>query len=150
MKQGKRLGRRMTKVHPLSNPGCVVCGAIKTPKIRLNGELESPYLVMRRKTCGRDTDCYHEFISGAGNGNYKGYMPTCKQCGKRVSYNSAVEMKAGIRHQYCRECWLPKMVAQKTGVYPEHLKPFGFKKGRNGIESHKSDCVCVVHRRQYQ
>jgi len=120
---------------------CIVCGVLKTRRVMKGGHLETPYLLQRRKTCGRGTDCNSKFLSGSGNPNYKGYMPTCINCNKRIGYNSGKEMKGGIIDKYCRSCYCKN----KRGIYPEQLKPYAFRKGYSFLHLHKPNCKCVAH-----
>lgn len=143
--------RPLTKV--FGNPVCVMCGVMKTQKRNKDGKLETPYLMMRRKTCGNEwdgnkyikSDCLIKYLTGELNPNYKGYMPKCKACGKRISYMNADEMAQGKTHRYClkhakqsfksgelhdeilnRNRELGK---NRRGIMPEHLKPYAFNKG---------------------
>lgn len=143
---GKRKNRLLSKGHPNDSASCVVCGMIKVQKLLDNGKYESLYYLRKRKTCGKDTNCYRKFITGINNPNYKGYMPTCKECGKRISYNNAKDMKNGLIPQYCIKHWLPKMSADQKGIYPEWLKPYGYKKGENQLNTHKKNCQCFIHK----
>ena len=139
----------------LSYRKCVICGAgldrnfygIRECKI---GQKLYPYLrwettsrFLKRKTCSKE--CKRQLQSGEGNSNYKGIMPRCIDCGKKIAYKG----KKGnwTRCERCFNCfkkWAKKTnyyantpqakyIAQKMretkGIYPEQLKPFGFQKG---------------------
>lgn len=150
-KKGNRLLTKLTGVS-----SCVVCGVTKTRKWRKNGE-ETPYNLLRRKTCGNywdgnrytKTNCSKEYITGKGNPHYKGYMPKCKICGKRISYNSAKDNKKGELPQYCGKHWLIKMKKDKKGHCPNWLKPHAFQKGVSHLHLHKEDCGCFVCCKNY-
>ena len=128
-----------------SNQTCVICGAIKTRILYSSGKSETVSRFLQRKTCGRDTDCYREYLTGKGNPNYKGYMPQCKVCGKRISYKNADNMKRGDVIRYCWEHSLEsfkngelheeitqrnkKRGIQMRGIRPKNLEPYFFQKG---------------------
>ncbi len=144
----KRKNRLLSKLHPGVAESCVICGIIKIPKQTSKG-WETPSQLMKRKTCGKGTDCYREFITGKRNPNYKGYLPTCLICKKKLSYNSAEDNKKGILPQFCGKHWLEKMKKDKKGIYPRHLMPYGWKKGESHLNLHKNNCQCFVHTRNY-
>jgi len=99
---------------------------------------------LARKTCS--LECRRKLQSGEGNPNYKGIMPICVDCGKKISYKG----KKGkwTRCLRCRKCfikWARKTnyfpntkqalyIAEKMrktkGTLPKRLKPFLFKKGK--------------------
>jgi|TARA_Y100000034_G_scaffold19875_1_gene22598 hypothetical protein len=138
---------------------CIIC---KKELIRRKDE--AYYNFSRRKTCGKYkedekwiwTKCLIEKVTGKNNPNYKGYMPSCKVCGKRVSYNSAKEMKEGIAPRYCKKHFLQQL--NEKGVIPKQLKPYLFKKGeiqkgsepylfkkgKSYLHLHKDNCGCFV------
>jgi hypothetical protein len=140
----------------LSNRNCISCGKILERKQTSKG-LESFCNFIKRQTCGRIWDdkeqkqimseCFRKMVIGEKNPNYKGYMPTCVKCNKRLSYNNADEMKEGIFPKYCGSCYLRKMKHDKKGIYPEWLKQYSFKKGESHLDNHKIDCKCTVHSR---
>lgn len=133
---------------------CVICGTLKTRKKLKDGREETPHQYMRRKTCGNEwdgeryvrSDCLKKYLTGEGNPNYKGYLPTCEVCGKRVSYKSAKDMASGKKVRLClthsRESFKygeyhdeiasrnKERGVQMKGIYPENLKPYAFKKGQ--------------------
>ena len=134
---------RLTKIWN-SNETCVICGAKKIRYTKRNGYLEDIANFVKRKTCGHNTDCFRKYISGKGNPNYKGYMPKCIICNKRIGYNLAKEMKAGLFSKYCREHARDSYKSgelhdsislrnkirglEKRGIYPEQLKRTGINK----------------------
>lgn len=110
---------------------------------------------LRMKTHGKiwvdnvltPTSCFIESIKGEGNPNYKGYMPTCAKCGKRLKTYGGV--KRGVRYSYARHCKLcyetsdarikhderlseisKERGVKLRGVQPKHLKEYMFKKGQ--------------------
>lgn len=82
----------------------------------------------KRMTCGRDwvdgvlthSSCLLRSLLGKGNPNYKGIMPKCQDCGKRLYTYPSKKAKGEL----CKPCY----VKRQQWVRPEHLKPFMFKK----------------------
>jgi hypothetical protein len=107
-------------------------------KTRSDGYPEGIQAWLKRKTCGKyldengfykRTDCFNKYITGEGNPNFRGKLPTCKVCGKKVSYY-AHDKKVS---QYCKEHWMEH--ARKTGHFERTGKRllemgYGFKKGQ--------------------
>lgn len=135
---------------------CLICKKKLYRKILKSGREESYSGFSKRKTCGKEwdekldkyvfTECFKKFLTGRGNPNYKGYMPKCKVCGKKISYRNAEDMKIGKVRQFCivhrdlsyKDGELHKAIKtrnkqlglKRRGKLPERLRPYLFKKGR--------------------
>ncbi len=120
---------------------CSICGkGLKRKVNRLNGKVETLDRFKKRKTCGRYQDklghwlwgdCLKISQTGEGNSNYKGLMFSCVDCGKRITYLSKKEQKAGMKRERCRKCFTKW--AYKTGWFKDRaksLEPYFFKKGQ--------------------
>lgn len=86
-------------------PVCVICGCDIKRRIETNGRPTRLKIWLNRKTCGRESGCYYLYIRGEGNPNYKGLMPSCVDCGTRVSYTTHERQVNGDIHKRCRTCW---------------------------------------------
>jgi hypothetical protein len=165
------------------NKKCAVCGATLIRKTNKNGNLEQRNNFLKRQTCGRDwnedkgkfivSKCYKKFITGKGNPNYKGLMPKCIDCGKKMkSYGC----KNKVQPKRCKKCFnkfvietdyfhhtegLKKIVERMKslkGIVPESLKPYQWVKGQPAHnkkfdfcqikgcrEKHLARGLCVKH-----
>jgi hypothetical protein len=124
-----KLPTRDVWLEVIQNKKCVVCEVSLERKQGKGGRMETWERFMVRKTCGKkyvdglltNTDCLNTSILGDGNSNYKGIMPKCQTCGKRLNTYPAKRAKG----EHCKKCY----VLQQTGNYPEHLKKYSFAKG---------------------
>lgn len=96
---------------------CVICGEplirheykLKPKKYgKVYFALEMIKRFKNRKTCSRK--CMHIFQRGQNNPNYKGIMPKCVDCQKRIGYKKALTPQ--LR---CKECF--KKFAEQTNYY---------------------------------
>ena len=155
---GKARGSRDKTLEKIVSGNCVICEKGLTRKTYRSGRLEGWRQFRRRKTCGKYADelghfknspCLTKWFSiPENNGRYKGIMPTCEDCGVKISYPTQKEQKTGSGPKKCRECfmvWAEKtdyfagrpqslQIAQEArkrrGIQPEALKPYIYKKGR--------------------
>lgn len=109
---------------------CVICESTLYRKTTLSGRTEQLSNFNRRTTCGNYYDengkslhgeCFIKNMLAEKNQNYKGIMPKCKTCGKRL--NTYPTKRATGEH--CKKCY----IILQTGKYPEHLKKYSFAKG---------------------
>jgi len=126
-----RRNRLLTKIRNYI-PNCVICGI---PKIQRNEDNDH---FLKRKTCGKDTDCYRKYMSGKGNPNYKGYMPKCVICGKRLSYKSAEENKIGKKYRYCL---FHAKQSYKNGEYHDALAKRNKERIKNAILQSRKEWI---------
>lgn len=88
---------------------CIICGKTIERKVSKSGRTEDFCRFTKRKTCGfffdsdgkmYQTECLRKSREAEGNSNYKGIMPHCIDCGKRIFTYPAKKAK-GLR---CRPC----------------------------------------------
>lgn len=125
---------------------CEICEITLERKSYPGGRLEALRAFLKRRTCGKyfdekgmlqRTECLKKWMSiPENNGHYKGIMPKCKDCGKRVAYPDYVEkLKPAERCVKCFKKW-----ARKTGHFIKSGKRlcesgFGFQKGKTWKEA---------------
>lgn len=78
---------------------CEVCNKRLERNTTKSGEPERIENYNRRKTCSRE--CRRIYISGDRNPNYKGKMPHCLDCGKKIGYATG----KGNPIKRCRDCF---------------------------------------------
>ena len=130
-------------VEPLLNHQCAICGTTLLRKIIKNVTLYGWGKWLDRKTCGafwkkgkiRKTKCLKKFIMGEGNPKWRGGLPRCKTCNKRTAWYK--NKKKNNPQNYCKSCFNKRLViiakengAKRRGIYPKHLLPYAFKKGK--------------------
>lgn len=148
--QGGMVGRDRIG-EALIAPNCRVCGqTILRPQQKRCAQNMQAWL--KRKTCPGTYDklghysrskCWLEYHRGETNPNYKGVMPKCKDCNKKISY-FCLDAKPTER---CKECFIkwghasgyfiqhaedavvPYMTKRK-GIVPPTLIKYTFKNGR--------------------
>lgn len=114
---------------------CVICGASLIRKKYNNGVTEAWGRFLKRKTCGNYydengnsqlTDCLRAWRAiPENNGHFKGIMPKCIDCGKKISYTM------GGKAIRCKKCF--DDYGHKSGYYAKRAKEvlgeYTFKKG---------------------
>lgn len=109
---------------------CEICKEPIVRKKRRSGIMEDIGRFKKRRTCGtyygedgriRKTDCLIKILLNEKNPNYRGILPKCKTCGKKLKTYPAKRAKG----EHCFPC---RVEAQK-GIFPEHLKKFSFTVG---------------------
>lgn len=148
-------------------PKCEVCRASLERKTMRDGQLETMKRWRGRRTCGKIQDslghwkwseCLLTITRGKNNGNYKGLMPKCIDCGKRTSYSTIAERKQKGDPKRCGKCFkkwarktkywenteqikhLNKVGKERKGIYPEALKPYAFVKGQRATNKKYDYC----------
>lgn len=127
--RGRIQGRDFELEKILSN-ACAICKKTLKRKVARSGVLETMERFKKRKTCGmvldgrvlKKSDCLKEFIREDGNPNYKGIMPRCISCKKKIKTYPAQNATG----KHCRNC----ETERRQGLHPEHLKKFAFPKGK--------------------
>jgi len=116
-------------------PVCVICGCDIKRRIEKNGRPRGLKPWLNQKTCGREAGCYYLYIRGEGNSNYKGLMPKCKDCGKKVGYSTKKEQQDGIKTERCHDCWYKYSLENYWNT--EEYKLFASKKTLKAISEGK-------------
>jgi hypothetical protein len=138
------------------SPSCVICEETLTRKLYDCGRYETLERFENRKTCGmvaddfgvmRRSKCMKEFFSGKGNPNYKGIMPKCKDCGKKIGYK-----KGGVASERCYKCYDKHNI--ETGEYErrakENLEKYNFKKGHKSLNPFKKGHKTWIKGKTYE
>lgn len=100
---------------------CEVCGKQLLRRDYGNSCFEALVAFEKRKVCSsgerKRSECHNIYYSGKGNTNYRGYLGTCLDCGKRTSYNTQAVARATGKHNNdrCKKCF--KKWAKKTDYY---------------------------------
>lgn len=147
---------------------CVICGKRLTrkfygfyeqkagQKLYRYARWERTSCFLQRKTCGKyqneegkwvKSECLKKYSLGERNPNYKGIMPRCIDCGKKISYKKVKERKHCVAYKRCINCfkkwaketdyfrntkqikYIAERMRKRKGIFPEHLRKFAFKKG---------------------
>lgn len=105
---------------------CVYCETQLHRRSYPSGREESMCSFLRRKSCGFEFDkngnkkmskCMLEaFLIGKNNGNCKGILPKCSDCGKKISYKKG-ENNNWIAHERCGRC--SKKFLRENGKFKE-------------------------------
>lgn len=127
-----KLPQRDVMLEIVNEKRCSICGEYLYRKQCKSGRMEDWGRFMKRKTCGREykdgkltnSECLRKSQEDKGNSNYKGILPKCSLCGKKLKTYPAKRAK-GI---YCKPCYVK---AQK-GIHPPQLIKYAFAKGYHG------------------
>ena len=102
---------------------CKVCGKLLLRTHYDNGCFENVSKYEKRNTCSnglkKRTECYRIYYSGKNGSNYKGYMGTCVDCGKRTAYYTIKKAELMGKHNSdrCQKCF--DKMAKKTNFFAE-------------------------------
>ena len=106
---------------------------------------ETMHRFSTKKFCGNE--CKWKYQTGENNPRYRGIMPKCIDCGKKIAYKSGVDGKCTAQKR-CKKCFykwakqtnyfsntpqlkkIKERMKKLKGIQPENLKPFAFKKGQ--------------------
>ena len=116
-------------------PTCVVCSKKISRPIDNNRRPRQISQWLKLKTCGKGTECLKKYLSGEGNPNYKGIMPKCKNCGKKVSYSKKEGQEICVGVSRCIKCSYKYL--QENYWNSDEYSKFAAKRALKGWEDGK-------------
>lgn len=132
-----KLQLRDFELEKIISGACLICCKTLERKQYPGGRLETLRRFEKRKTCGKVlikgfwewTPCLLKYAEGETNGNYKGLLPHCVDCGKKVGYYTK-SRKESRKIERCQKCFFKWWLTHPSPKQLEHRKKISWKKGQ--------------------